>query len=157
MSDTEDFEKTEGGSDCVPTSAGGIKKGGFCMLKGNPCKVNDYSTAKPGKHGSSKATIIGTDIFTNKKYEDTAPTSATMQVPIVTKVEMEVADIDEDDFVSAILEDGSLKCDLKVDVGDEDIYKTLMKLWEDRGEKQVFFTLQTAVGKTKYISGRFKE
>ena len=55
------------------------------MLKGFPCKVTDYSTAKPGKHGSAKATIVGNDIFTNKKHEDTAPTGATLQVPIVTK------------------------------------------------------------------------
>lgn len=55
------------------------------MLKGFPCKVTDYSTAKPGKHGSAKATIVGNDIFTGKKYEDTAPTGATLQVPIVTK------------------------------------------------------------------------
>ena len=38
------------------------------MLKGYPCKVTDYSTAKPGKHGSAKATIVGTDIFTGKKH-----------------------------------------------------------------------------------------
>ena len=57
------------------------------MLKGFPCKVTDYSTAKPGKHGSAKATIVGNDIFTGKKYEDSAPTSHTMQVPEVTKTE----------------------------------------------------------------------
>ena len=55
------------------------------MLKGFPCKVIEYSTAKPGKHGSAKATIVGVDIFTNKKHEDTAPTSATVQIPIVKK------------------------------------------------------------------------
>lgn len=86
MSDNEDFDKVDAGSsDTVPTAAGSIKKGGYCMLKGFPCKVTDYSTAKPGKHGSAKATIVGIDIFTNKKIEDTAPTSATMQVPNVTK------------------------------------------------------------------------
>ncbi len=43
--------------------------------------------AKPGKHGSAKATIVGIDIFTGKKYEDSGPNSSTMQVPVVTKVE----------------------------------------------------------------------
>ena len=91
MSDIEEFEKTEAGSSATePVSAGSIKKGGHCMLKGNPCKVTDYSTAKPGKHGSAKATIVGLDIFTNKKYEDTAPTGATVQVPVVTKNEDDV-------------------------------------------------------------------
>lgn len=92
------------------------------MLKGFPCKVTEYSTAKPGKHGSAKATIVGIDIFTNKKYEDSMPTAATAQVPTVNKFEFEVADIAEDDFVSMIREDGSLKEDLKLPV-DEDLNK----------------------------------
>lgn len=57
------------------------------MLKGFPCKVTDYSTAKPGKHGSAKASIVGKDIFTGKTYEDTWPTSAGVMIPNVTKTE----------------------------------------------------------------------
>lgn len=72
------------------------------MLKGFPCKVTEYSTAKPGKHGSAKASIVGLDIFTNKKYEDTWPTSAGVMIPNVTKTEYEVADVDDDDFASLI-------------------------------------------------------
>ncbi len=127
------------------------------MLKGFPCKVTEYSTAKPGKHGSSKATIVGIDIFTNKKYEDTAPTSATMQVPNVFKLEYEVADINEDDFVSCILDNGDLKEDLKMPVADEEIYPTLKKMWNERGDKSVYFTILKACGQEKYISGRYKE
>jgi len=84
------------------------------MLKGFPCKVSDYSTAKPGKHGSAKASIVGIDIFTGKKYEDSMPTSSTVYVPTVNKLEFEVADIAEDGFVSLIMDDGSLKEDLKL-------------------------------------------
>lgn len=92
------------------------------MLKGFPCKVIDYSTAKPGKHGSAKASIVGVDIFTNKKYEDSCPTSANVMIPTVNKFEFEVADIAEDGFVSLIRDDGSLKEDLKLPV-DEDLNK----------------------------------
>ena len=141
----------------MPTMAGTIKKGGYCMLKGHPCRVIEYSTAKPGKHGAAKATIVGIDIFTNKKYEDAFPTSATVQVPIVKKFEYEVADVDEDDFVSAILEDGCLKDDLKLAREDEEIYKELRKFWEEREDRLVFFTILAAVEKEKYISGRYKE
>lgn len=56
------------------------------MLKGFPCKVSDYSTAKPGKHGSAKASIVGTDIFTGKRYEDSFPTSHTVLIPTVNKI-----------------------------------------------------------------------
>lgn len=110
MSDQEDFDQGDAGSaGTVPVQVGSIKKGGYCMLKGFPCKVTDYSTAKPGKHGAAKATIVGIDIFTNKKVEDSAPTGATIMVPNVAKTEYEVADVNQDGFVSLILDDGSLK------------------------------------------------
>lgn len=126
------------------------------MLKGFPCRVTEYSTAKPGKHGSAKATIVGIDIFTNKKYEDTAPTGATGAVPNVTKEELEVADIDEDDFVSVILPDGDLKSDLKLPIDDEETYNALKKAWDERGDKTIYFTIQRATGKEKFISARSK-
>lgn len=158
MSDNEnDFEKGDAGAfDCTPCTFGDIKKGGYCMLKGFPCKVSEYSTAKPGKHGSAKATVVGNDIFTNKKYEDTAPTGAGALVPNVTKEELEVADIDEDDFVSVILPDGDLKSDLKLPKEDEDTYKELKKVWDERGENTVLYTIQKACGKEKFVSARTK-
>ena len=159
MSDNEDFDAGDAGSsDCVPIKAGEVKKGGYCMLKGFPCKVTEYSTAKPGKHGSAKATIVGVDIFTNKKYEDSGPTSSNMRMPNVTKVEYEVADVNEDDdFVSLILPDGGLKEDLKLPVEDEVIYQELKKVWDNRGDSQVYFSVLSAVGKEKIVSARTKE
>lgn len=47
------------------------------------------------------------------------PTSSTVLIPTVLKIEYEVADVQEDDFVSLIKEDGSLKEDLKLPVADE--------------------------------------
>lgn len=158
MSDQEDFDQGDAGStDTIPAQAGTIKKGGFCMLKGHPCKVTEYSTAKPGKHGSAKATIVGVDIFTNKKYEDSGPTSSNMRVPIVNKVEYEVADVGEDDFCSLIQQDGTLKECLKLPP-DEDLNAELRKLWEDNHDKgQVFFSVISAVKQEKIVSGRVKE
>ena len=74
------------------------------------------------------------------------------------KFEYEVADVnDDDDFVSAIVEDGTLKDDLKLAREDEDIYKDLRKIWEERGDRLVFFTILAAVEKEKYIAGRYKD
>ena len=84
------------------------------MLKNHPCKVTDYTVAKPGKHGAAKAHIVGVDIFTGKKYEDAFSTSHTVYVPIINKIEYEVADISESDFVSLLLPDFTLKQDLKL-------------------------------------------
>lgn len=42
MSDDENtFEKGDSGAaDCTPSTYGDVKKGGYCMLKGFPCKVS---------------------------------------------------------------------------------------------------------------------
>ena len=53
-----------------------------------------------------------------------------MQVPNVNKVEHEVAEVDEDDFVHSILDDGDLKSDLKLPTEDADTYKELKKCWD---------------------------
>jgi translation initiation factor 5A len=58
------------------------------MLQGYPCRVVDISTTKAGKHGHAKATIVGVDIFTGKKHEDSCPTSHNMETPIVKKAEL---------------------------------------------------------------------
>merc|ERR1712179_358229 len=69
----------------VPISAGSIRKGMYVMLKGKPCKVTDYSTAKVGKHGSAKAKVIGVSIFDDTKNEEICPTSHNMLQPVVTR------------------------------------------------------------------------
>ena len=88
MSD-EEIQATgdSGASDVYPMQAGNVKKNGYAMLKGNPCRVIEMTTSKAGKHGHAKATIVGIDIFTGKKHEDSCPTSHNMEIPFVKKSE----------------------------------------------------------------------
>merc|ERR1711934_607252 len=44
-----------GASKTVPIRAGEVRKGGYVMLKGKPCKVVEVSISKTGKHGHAKA------------------------------------------------------------------------------------------------------
>ena len=37
-----------------------LGKGSFAMIKGKPCQITEMSTAKSGKHGSSKVEFIKT-------------------------------------------------------------------------------------------------
>lgn len=74
---------TAGASDVYPSEAGQIKKGGFIMIKGRPCKVVNVSTSKTGKHGHAKANFTAIDIFNGKKVEDVVPTTHTTYVPNV--------------------------------------------------------------------------
>ena len=79
-----------------------------------------------------------------------------MQVPTVTKLEYEVADLADDDFCSLILDDGTLKEDLMLPV-DQELNAELRKVWEDNHDKgQVYFTVVSAVGQHKIVAGRVK-
>jgi translation initiation factor 5A len=47
MAEEENFEKGDAGSSLTYTKqASHLKKGDFAMLKGNPCKVLEMTTAK---------------------------------------------------------------------------------------------------------------
>ena len=117
MSDGEDetFETTDAGSShTYPMEAGQIRKGGFIMIKGNPCKVSDVSTSKTGKHGHAKCHFVAIDIFSGKKMEDLVPAGHTTSVPFVKKEEFQCIDVDEDGFVTVITAAGDTRSDLKL-------------------------------------------
>ena len=37
-----------------PIQASALRKNGFAMMKGHPCKIIDMCTSSPGKHGHAK-------------------------------------------------------------------------------------------------------
>ena len=118
MGDIEDYDFSTGdaGSSTVfPMEAGQIRKGGFIVIKGHPCKVADVSTSKTGKHGHAKCNFTAIDIFTNKKYEDIVPSTHATNVPFVTRKEYSLLDISSDDFCSLLNEEnGETREDIKL-------------------------------------------
>ena len=66
-------------------------------------QVIEISTSKTGKHGHAKCHFVATDIFTGKKLEELVPSSHNLECPNVKRVEYQLLDIDEDDFVSAMV------------------------------------------------------
>ena len=156
--DATNFETGDAGSSAtVPTQIGSIKKGGYCMLKGHPCKVTEYSTAKPGKHGSAKATMVGVDIFTNKKYEDVGPTACNITVPIVSKKEYQVMNVDGND-ISLLLDDGGLKEDLQLPADEEELCENIRKGWisAQANKRDLYVSVIAACGQEKIIECREK-
>ncbi|GAB3327495.1 translation initiation factor IF-5A [Haloplanus rallus] len=74
-----------------------LQEGSYVMMEDSPCKINAYSTAKPGKHGSAKARIEGTGVFDGKKRSLSQPVDAKVWVPIVERKGGQVVSVSGDD------------------------------------------------------------
>jgi len=115
----EEFEQAESGaSKSFPLQCSALRKNGFVLLKGFPCKIVDMSTSKTGKHGHAKVHLVGIDIFTGKKYEDLCPSTHNMYVPEVNRQDYALMDIQSDGFVSLLNENSETKNDLKLPEGE---------------------------------------
>ena len=67
------------------------------MIEDTPCKIDSYSTAKPGKHGSAKARIDARGVFDDKKRSLSQPVDAKVWVPIVDRKQGQVVSTDGGD------------------------------------------------------------
>ncbi len=71
-----------------PTELGSLKIGSYILLPvsdqptGEPCRITEYDTSKPGKHGSAKARIVAVGVFDGQKRPHVGPVS--MQVHVQT-------------------------------------------------------------------------
>ncbi|KAG6487349.1 hypothetical protein ZIOFF_055935 [Zingiber officinale] len=124
MSDEEHHFESKadaGASKTYPQQAGTIRKNGYIVIKGRPCKrlvVVEVSTSKTGKHGHAKCHFVAIDIFNGKKLEDIVPSSHNCDVPHVNRTDYQLIDISEDGFVSLLTENGNTKDDLKLPTDD---------------------------------------
>ncbi|EHN02851.1 Hyp2p [Saccharomyces cerevisiae x Saccharomyces kudriavzevii VIN7] len=152
MSDEEHtFETADAGSSTTyPMQCSSLRKSGFVVIKGRPCKIVDMSTSKTGKHGHAKVHLVAIDIFTGKKLEDLSPSTHNMEVPVVKRNEYQLLDID-DGFLSLMNMDGDTKDDVKAPEGE---LGDTMQAAFDEG-KDLMVTIISAMGEESAIS--FKE
>merc|ERR1712025_734932 len=153
MSDDEEFQQADKGAQTFPQSAGDIRKGSHMLIKGFPCKVVEVTTSKTGKHGHAKASIVGVDIFTGKKHEDSVPTSHNVDCPNVTKTEYTLISID-DDYVTLMDAEGEMREDLKLPEL-EDLQDVVQKLKESQEkDEEMLVVVQAAMDQEMIISCR---
>ncbi len=74
-----------------PADLGSLKIGSYILLpvsdqpSGEPCRIIEYDTSKPGKHGAAKARIVGVGIFDGQKRPHVSPVSMQVHVPLIDK------------------------------------------------------------------------
>ncbi|BFZ23116.1 hypothetical protein BsWGS_26155 [Bradybaena similaris] len=131
----ETFEGADAGaSQTYPMQCSALRKNGYVVLKGRPCKIVEMSTSKTGKHGHAKVHLIGIDLFTGKKYEDICPSTHNMSVPVVTRHDYQLVSID-DDFLVMMDDSGDTREDLRLP--DNDLGKEIL----DRFQKDESFCI----------------
>ncbi|MDF9744745.1 translation initiation factor IF-5A [Natrinema salsiterrestre] len=75
-----------------------LQEGSYVMIDDTPCKINSYSTAKPGKHGSAKARVEAEGVFDGRKRSLSQPVDAKIWVPIIERKQGQVVSVDGDDM-----------------------------------------------------------
>ncbi len=74
-----------------PADLGSLKIGSYILLPvsdqptGEPCRIVEYDTSKPGKHGSAKARIVGVGVFDAQKRPHVGPVSMKVHIPLIDK------------------------------------------------------------------------
>ena len=73
-----------------------LQEGNYVMIDDAACKINSYSTAKPGKHGSAKARIEAEGVFDGKKRSLSQPVDAKIWIPIIERKQGQVVSVESD-------------------------------------------------------------
>jgi len=139
----EDFDfqgGDAGASNTFPLQCSALRKGGFVMIKGRPCKIVEMSTSKTGKHGHAKVHMVALDIFTGKKLEDICPSTHNMEVPNVKRKDYQLIGV-EDDFLTLMDDNGDTRDDLKCP--DDEIGEEIRAAIAD--EKDIMCTVLSAL------------
>ncbi|RXK51694.1 translation initiation factor IF-5A [Halorientalis pallida] len=79
-----------------------LDEGSYVMMDDTPCKIDSYSTAKPGKHGSAKARVEGKGVFDGKKRNLSQPVDAKIWVPIIERKQGQVVNVESADVAQVM-------------------------------------------------------
>ena len=107
-----------------PTELGSLKTGSYILLPvsdqptGDPCRITEYDTSKPGKHGAAKARIVAVGVFDGQKRPHVGPVSMQVHVPLIDKRAGQIVSITGSNFQ---LMDSETFVTFDADLVDEEI------------------------------------
>lgn len=138
--DSEQFDKKM----CNELKTGGI----FVVSVGGRydyIKIGNIDTAKPGKHGSAKFMIKGTNIQTKKNYETTFTSGTKVDTAKLKRTEYVLVDIygDEISVMGRGAEEGNFETLKASDFSEKDI-ELLKSVLDPDSTEEVTFALITA-------------
>ena len=87
-----------------PTELGSLKTGSYILLPvsdqptGDPCRITEFDTSKPGKHGAAKARIVAVGVFDGQKRPHVGPVSMQVHVPLIDKRAGQIVSITGSNF-----------------------------------------------------------
>lgn len=137
-------------SSTYPMQCSALRKSGYVMIKGRPCKIVEMSTSKTGKHGHAKVHLVGIDIFNGKRYEDLCPSTHNIDVPNVSRIEFQLIDISDDNFVTLMTDKGDTRDDLRLPDNPELAQKIKDEFAKD--DSTVLLTVISAVNEEAIIA-----
>jgi translation initiation factor 5A len=62
-----------------------LKVNRYIVIDDEPCRIVEYSTSKPGKHGEAKARVVAIGVFDGQKRSIVHPVTHKVHVPIIDK------------------------------------------------------------------------
>jgi translation initiation factor 5A len=62
-----------------------LKVGRYIVIDNEPCKLVEYITSKPGKHGEAKARMVAIGLFDGQKRSLVHPVKHKVHVPLVDR------------------------------------------------------------------------
>ena len=167
MDENYDVDITDAGaSQTVSVEAGQIRKGGYIMIKGKPCKVKDVSTSKTGKHGHAKCKFSASDIFTGASCEELCPSTHSIDVPVVNKTDWMIQGTQDETYVLLMNDDGEMREDLQLpsvmyktddDMKTTELIKNYCELVDNGSNIDIYCSVLSAVGQEKIIDVRKKD
>jgi translation initiation factor 5A len=73
-----------------------LKRGSFVLIDDAPCKVDDISVTKSGKHGAAKARVDAIGLLDGRRRSIVKPADENVDVPIILKKKAQVLAISGD-------------------------------------------------------------